>query len=441
MTQEQVISDEEPQWAAFIAIDWADREHIWKLQEAESGACEQGKLEQTPEAIETWASQLATRFGGRPIAVALEQSRGAVVFALTKYCHLHLYPVHPSALAHFRQAMVPSGSKNDPGDTGLLLELLLHHRSRLRRLKPDTEHTRELQFLVEVRRKLVDDRTCFSNRLTAQLKLYYPQVLTWFYKVTSPVTCDFLMRWPTLQTLQKAPPRAICNFYRRHNCREEEDRLQQIRQAVPATHDQAVIRASVLMVQATVRLIQALKRDIELCDERIEELTKSHPDFTIFDSLPGAGNALIPRLIAALGTQRERFANASEIQSYTGVAPVVKQSGDMRSIRCRQAYPRFLRQTFHEWAGHSIQTSEWARSYYDELLSRGKRHHAAVRSLAYKWIRILFRCWKDRVPYVEAFHLAALTRRAASTPSTQSPTVDLQWKKVAGFLKISAVSS
>jgi Transposase len=114
MTQEQVIPDEEPQWAAFIAIDWADREHIWKLQEAESGAYEQRKLEQTPEAIEAWASHLATRFDGRPIAVALEQSRGAVVFALTKYCHLHLYPVHPSTLAHFRQAMVPSGSKTIP---------------------------------------------------------------------------------------------------------------------------------------------------------------------------------------------------------------------------------------------------------------------------------------------------------------------------------------
>lgn len=97
-------------------------------------------------------------------------------------------------LAHFRHAIVPSGSKNDPGDTGLLLELLLHHRSRLCRLKPDTKQTRELQFLVEVRRKLVDDRTCLSNRLTAQLKLYYPQVLTWFYKVTSPVACDFLIR-------------------------------------------------------------------------------------------------------------------------------------------------------------------------------------------------------------------------------------------------------
>jgi hypothetical protein len=214
MTKEEQISDEEPHWAAFIAIDWADREHVWKLQVAESGCCEQGKLEQTPEAIEVWATQLAARFAGRPIAVALEQSRGAVVFALTKYSHLYLYPVHPSTLAHFRQAMIPSGSKNDPGDTGLLLELLLHHRSRLRRLKPDTEQTRELQFLVEVRRKLVDDRTCFSNRLTAQLKLYYPQVLTWFYKVSSPVTCDFLMRWPTLQALQKAAPRTIREFYR-----------------------------------------------------------------------------------------------------------------------------------------------------------------------------------------------------------------------------------
>lgn len=89
MTKEELISDEEPQWAAFIAIDWADREHIWRLQAAESESCEHGKLEQTPEAIEVWASQLAARFGGRPIAVALEQSRGAVVFALTKHSHLH----------------------------------------------------------------------------------------------------------------------------------------------------------------------------------------------------------------------------------------------------------------------------------------------------------------------------------------------------------------
>jgi transposase len=277
-----------------------------------------------------------------------------------------------------------------------------------------------------VRRKLVDDKTYLSNRLTAQLKLYYPQVLQWFYKPDSPVACEFLLRWPTLESVQKAATRTLREFYRKHNCQEEETRIEAIRQAVPATRDQAVIRAGTLLVQATVRLIQSVKQDIERCEARIEELTQSHPDFAIFDSLPGAGEALIPRLIAAFGTQRERFASAREVQSYTGIAPVIKQSGKTRSTHSRQAYPRFLRQTFHEWAAHSIPQSPWARAYYEKQRSKGKKHHAAVRALAYKWIRIVFRCWKSRVPYVESFHLAALHRRCAPPPSMVAAAVDLR---------------
>lgn len=144
----------------------------------------------------------------------------------------------------------------------------------------------------------------------------------------------------------------------------------------------------------------------------------------------------MPRLIAALGTQRERFSAASEIQSYTGIAPVVKQSGNTRSTHCRKAYPHFLRQTFHEWAAHSIQTSQWARTYYEQQIAKGKKHHASVRALAYKWIRILFRCWKDRVPYNQDLYSTSLNKRHA--PVDDNP-VNLQWKNVAGFLKISAV--
>jgi transposase len=435
-------SSSEPQWAAYVAIDWADREHVWKMQPAESGPCESGKVEQTPEAIEIWASQLATRFNGRPIAVALEQSRGPLVFSLTKYSHLHLFPVHPSMLAHFREAMVPSGAKNDPGDTGLLLELLVQHRSRLRRLRPDTEQTRELQFLVENRRSLVDDKTYFSNRLIAQLKLYYPQILRWFYKPASPVACDFLLRWPTLAAAQKATSRALKTFFSKHNCQDVERRIEEICKAVCATHDQAVIRSAMFMVQATVRQIQTIQQDISQCEERIEQLTKSHPDFAIFDSLPGAGNALIPRLIAALGTQRDRFSSAAEIQSYSGIAPVVKQSGNTRMTHCRQAYPRFLRQTFHEWALHSILKSAWARAYYERQLARGKKHHTAIRALAYKWIRILYRCWKDGLPYVENCHADAQKKRSReNTPAeAESAVVELQCKKVAGFHKLVAVN-
>jgi transposase len=441
MTEERTLFSDEPQWAAFLAIDWADRKHVWKLQPAGNEPCEQGELEQTPEAIEVWATQLATRFEGRPIAVALEQSRGAVVFALTKYRHLYLYPVHPATLAHFRQAMVPSGAKNDPGDTGMLLELLVHHRARLRRLQPDTEETSELRFLVEVRRKLVDDKTCFTNRLTAQLKLYYPQVLRWFYKLSSPVTCDFLAHWPTLEAAQKASTRSLTAFFRRHNCQDEDRRLKEIRQAVPATHDRAVIQSSVLMVQAAVRVVRSLKEDIARCEERIEQLTKAHPDFALFDSLPGAGDALVPRLIAALGSNRDRFESAADLQAYTGIAPVVRQSGNTRSIHCRQAYPHFLRQTFHEWAAHSIMRSEWAREYYEQQLVRGNKHHAAVRSLAFKWIRILFRCWKDRVPYDETMYRNARKSRHSPAATADDQVVNLQWKTVAGFLKISAAKS
>jgi hypothetical protein len=152
--------------------------------------------------------------------------------------------------------------------------------------------------------------------------------------------------------------------------------------------------------------------------------------------LPGAGDALVPRLIAAFGTQRERFSTAGELQAYTGIAPVLKQSGNTRSVHCRTAYPRFLRQTFHEWATHSIQRSSWAREYYDRQIARGKKHHAAVRALAYKWIRIVFRCWKDHVPYDEARHTAKLSRRT-SPNATDAQPLNIEWKNVAGFQKLS----
>jgi hypothetical protein len=44
---------------------------------------------------------------------------------------------------------------------------------------------------------------------------------------------------------------------------------------------------------------------------------------------------------------------------------------------------------------------------------RGKGHNAAIRSLAFKWIRVLHRCWKDRRPYDEALYLQALKQRGS----------------------------
>ena len=116
-------------------------------------------------------------------------------------------------------------------------------------------------------------------------------------------------------------------------------------------------------------------------------------------------------------------------------------SGRTETIRFRRACPKFLRQTFHEYALHSLTKSEWAKAYYRLQRDRHKSHQAAVRSLAYKWIRIIFRCWKDRKPYDEATFLQSQRRRSATLGASVASVTDAGWKKVAGFNKFSAISS
>ena len=120
---------------------------------------------------------------------------------------------------------------------------------------------------------------------------------------------------------------------------------------------------------------------------------------------------MAPRLIAVLGTQRDRFDDASSLQCFSGIAPVTSQSGRQSWVHWRWACPKFARQTFHEWAQHSMKKCEWARIFYQQKREAGKSHHAAIRALAFKWIRILFRCWKDRVPYDEARYLRSVRDR------------------------------
>src|SRR5207247_381959 len=158
----------------------------------------------------------------RPIAVAVEQSRGALVFMLSKYEPLHLFPVPPQMASSMRQALYPSGAKDDPRDADLLLDLLLQHGDKLRRLSPDSEATRRVQNLVEERRKLVEEKTAQSNRLTNHLKIYFPQMLDWFERLDTELVCVLLERWPTLEELQKVPTARLRAFFRKHHCPDQE---------------------------------------------------------------------------------------------------------------------------------------------------------------------------------------------------------------------------
>lgn len=409
-------SSEEPQYVAFVGIDWADEEHVWCWQAAGEKRRESGVLASKAGAVEVWVGELVRRFGSGPIALAVEQTRAALLWQLSKYEQLHLYVVAPQTSAQFRKTFYPSGAKDDPRDADLLLDLVLQHRRRLRCWAPDTEQTRLVQNLVEERRKLVNEKTAIINSLTSRLKLYFPQMLEWFEPIDTSLACNLLERWPTLEDLQKVSPARLRTFFYRHHSRQRElieHRIREIGEARPALQDRAIVEVQAAVVPVLVQLLGKLREGIEKLDQRIAQAAAEHPDYYLFEGLPGAGRVMAPRLLAAMGSQRDRYQSAGELQSFSGIAPVMERSGKKKWVHSRWRCPKFLRQSFHEWAGHSIRFSPWARAFYQQQRQRGKGHHAAVRSLAFKWIRILFRCWQDRVTYDENVYMAKLAQHGS----------------------------
>lgn len=403
----------------FVGIDWADQEHVVWWRTSDGRAARQPRtVKQQPEVIAEWIAKLRERFAGHRILIALEQSRGALFGALLGFEELELYPINPKQLASYRDSIHPAGGKSDPSDARLLAEFLGHAREQLRPWQPDDPLTRQIRSLAELRRKLVDERKSLVLRLTSCLKLYFPQLLTLTDRpLSSPLVLDMIRRWPSLQQLKRAQLKTLRQFLANHGIRNEQQQTEFIdseRTALPLTTDQAVIQPQVRYAQALAKQIRGLNGDIAGFEEELQQLTASHEDEQIFRSLPGAGDALAPRLIAAFGTDRDRYDGAHPLQCYSGMAPITKQSGKSRVVRKRIACPTFLRQTFHEFADNARRWSSWSRAFYEMKRSQGMKHHAAVRSLGYKWIRIIYRLWQDRRPYCEATYTARL--RATGSP-------------------------
>jgi transposase len=405
-----------PEFAAFVGIDWADRKHDVCLWVPDAVKPEQSVLDHRPVAIDAWARQLRERFGGRPIAVCLELAQGPIVAALLEYDFFVIFPVNPSTLARYRKAFSPSGAKDDPADALVALEILLRHRDKLSPLRLESGAMRSLRQLVQARRDLVQDRVRLTNRLTSALKAHYPQVLEWFRDKHTAVFTDFIERWPTLRDVQRARRETLVAFFRSHNVRQHtaiQRRLEAIGSERALTSDPAIIEPARMLAEALVPQLRALVAAIERFDAEIARLCASLPDHRLFEALPGAGSVFAPRLLAAFGECRERYPDAAALQKYAGVAPVVERSGNKCWVHWRYSCPTFLRQTFVEWAAETIPRSFWARAFYQSHRANGASHPAAVRALAFKWIRILYRCWVDRIPYDEARYLSALQKRNA----------------------------
>jgi len=395
-----------------VGIDWADTEHVVCLIDRHDRP-NISTLVQSPEAIDEWVAELGRRFPGKTIAIAIEQSKGPLIHALMKYEQLVLYPINPKQLSRYRDALYPSGCKDDPVDAKLLARFLKLHAGQLRPWKPDSEATRKLARYTEIRRKIVDERKRLNLQLGSTLKQYFPLMTQLFGRNTSRMVAA-LRRWPSLAKLKRAHIDRLRTFLKEHGMANQQKQtvvIEAVRAAVPLTRDKAIVETNAIYAQMLARQIQDLTKTIQQLDETIRAATEKHPDRNIFRALPGAGDALVPRLIAAFGSDRDRYNSAEEIQCQSGIAPVTRQSGKTLHVSRRYACPKFLRQTFHEFADHARKWSAWSAAFYRQKRETGTKHHAAVRALAFKWIRIMFQLWKTNTIYNEAQYIQQLKKR------------------------------
>ena len=403
-------------FAAIIGIDWADRKHDVCEMSMETKKYQFSVISSKPEALHDWAMSLTERYPNQQVAVTCELRKGPLIYALSKYSHIIIFPINPSTVAKYRKAFTHSGAKNDPSDALVQTEILTLHMDKLSPILPERADVRALAQLVEYRRKLVQDRVDLSNRITTILKNYYPHVLDWFKEKDTVIFCDFIDKWPSLAAAKKARRATLLNFFNQHNSRYpvvNEKRISDIKAARSLTDDRGVIEPNQIMIEVLISQLKLFLESIERLDKEIKQRYKTQDDRLIFDSFPGAGPQLAPRLLVAFGSNRDRYHSAAEIQKYAGIAPVIEQSGKKKWTHWRYSCPTFLRQTFVEWAGLSMRYSFWAKAYYQQQINKGKPHNAVIRSLAFKWMRIAYRCWKTNTPYSESTYLNALNKRGS----------------------------
>ena len=405
---------------AWIGLDWGDQQHRFALQER-GRQTETGTLEHSAENLHRWLKELEQRFGGRPVRLGIETSRGAVIAALRHYPWLEIYPLNPVTRARYRRAFKPSGAKDDLPDALVCLELARDHAAKLRPLQLQDPQTLKLAGLVEARRDLVDRRTTRLNQLTSLRKSYYPQALALLENLNTPMAVAFLKRWPDVIRLKAAKPAAIKKFFYQHNVRSQElvkERLALIEQAVALTTEEARVSVAVLQLRALVDQLEVFQKHVARLDAEIKCAFAAHPDAALFRDLPGAGAQMGPRWCAAFGTDRAAYPDPASLQKYAGLAPVREKSGGQLWTHWRWNAPRFLRQSFVEWAGQTVRYCEWARVYYQRMSRKGKKHAVIIRALAFKWIRILWKCWQERTAYDEARYLKQLIHRKSPNAVT-----------------------
>jgi transposase len=333
------------------------------------------------------------------LPVAIERPDGRLVDRLLEAGH-PVVPVQPNAIKAWRDAEVLSGAKNDPSDAALIAEYL-------RVLASFSPETRALRAVVRTRDDLVDQRVAASNQLGACLEAFWPGAKAIFADLASPITLDFLTRYPTPESAASLGERRLVAFLTKHGyCgrRSPGELLARLRAAPAGLTGTVEAEARRDTVLAMVKVLRALVAAIKDLDRSVVAHLGEHPDGEIFTSLPRSGRINAAQVLAEWGDCRQAYADAEAVACLAGATPVTNQSGKHTTVSFRWACNKRFRRAICTFADNSRHASPWAAKLYADALARGCDHPHAVRVLARAWIRVIWRCWVDQVPYDPAKH-------------------------------------
>jgi transposase len=405
-----------PGYDLLVSLDRSDRTAALVLLDLRTGAClTESVLDLAPEALDAWWRALRAAYPRATIAVAFEQPAPNLLAFFAPRGPAAIYALNPSATWAYRQSLTVSRARNDQSDARDQALFVKNHLAELTPWTAPAATVVQLERLTLSRRKQVDARTALTNQLQAALKRYFPQALELLHEdIWRPMNLEFLRKWPSAQNLQRVSLPKLRAFYHRHGSRSEArwiHRSALVRSLVPLSEAGP---ADELEVGCLIDQIEVLTASIARHDHAIAQLF-AHEGARAEQTaaLPGAGPILAPRIYVALARHAPNCPDAEALAAAVGIAPVTDQSGKMRKVYRRLRCDNHTRQTFIEWAKESWKHSRWAEAFVRQRQARGQAFYAIIRALAYKWIRILWKCWQDRVAYHEETYLARLREKGS----------------------------
>lgn len=388
----------------FCGIDWADDHHDAVSIDERGQQLGSIRVAHSPEGLsqlDAYLERIAQPGGKDQLACIVETTHGLLITHLLEQGWA-VYPVNPRTVERRR---APSGAKTDTIDAYLLAKTGRADFPDLRRLNPDSEQIQEIKTLTRDQDGLVHMQTRLVNQLTACLKAYYPVALDLFSKLHQPSTLAFLRAYPTLQAARSASIEemtALLKQARYPGARQAAQQLTEQLQQPCLQASEVITRTKSRLMLALVDQLEPLVKQIAEYDKEIERLFLIHADSDLFQSLPGAGARLAPRLLAEMGDDRGRYESAASLQALAGTSPVLFQSGTYQKAHRRLGCIKPWRNALQQFAWQSTQQEAWAKEYYQRKRAEGKSHTVAVRALANVWARILYALWKKKESYQTA---------------------------------------